>query len=153
MSSLSAAAAYSNRLFVYEVVGLSQSGETDKADYQIRRSGSVFITVPYRRMNQEMQRILRLGGRILSIRPLNTDTPLQVPATNQPTPVEAVVAEAAPLASAEPEPSPTVTPAKAEHQEVPVNTYRPKDPFIGKCIDNYPLVGEDGIGKIGRAHV
>ena len=140
MSSLSAAGAYNNRLFVYEVIGLSQSAETDKADYQIRRSGSVFITVPYRRMSQEMQRILRLGGRILSIRPLNGDTPLQVPATNQPTPVAA--------ATAEPAPEPTVKPAKAEHEEVPVNTYRPKNPFIGKCIDNYPLVGEDGIGTV-----
>jgi ferredoxin--NADP+ reductase len=39
--------------------------------------------------------------------------------------------------------------AKAEKKtEVPVNLYRPKSPFIGKCISNEPLVGEDGIGIV-----
>ena len=37
----------------------------------IRKSGSGYsTTVPYTRMNQEMQRITRLGGKIVSIRPL-----------------------------------------------------------------------------------
>jgi len=39
------------------VVGLRQSEETDKMNYPIRQSGSVFIRVPYNRMNQEMRRI------------------------------------------------------------------------------------------------
>jgi ferredoxin--NADP+ reductase len=60
-----------DRLFVYEVEGLSQNTETDNLDYSIRQSGSVFFTVPYSRMNQEMRRITRLGGRIASIKPLN----------------------------------------------------------------------------------
>lgn len=60
-----------NRIFVYEVQGLAQSEETDSNGYQIRRSGSVFINVPYGRMNQEMQRITRLGGKIVSIKPYN----------------------------------------------------------------------------------
>ncbi|MEB3250300.1 MAG: phycobilisome linker polypeptide, partial [Merismopediaceae bacterium] len=59
-----------NRLFVYEVAGLNQSSLTDGLDYQIRRSGSVFLTVPLKRMNEEMRRITRLGGQILSIKPL-----------------------------------------------------------------------------------
>ena len=53
-----------SRLFVYEVKGLRQNAETDKINTPIRKSGSVFITVPYNRMNQEMQRITRLGGEI-----------------------------------------------------------------------------------------
>ncbi len=69
MQSLSSAK--ENRLFVYEVVGLSQNDKTDNLDYSIRKSGSVFLTVPYSRMNQEMRRITRLGGRIVSIKPLN----------------------------------------------------------------------------------
>ncbi|MDJ0549696.1 MAG: phycobilisome linker polypeptide [Microcystis sp. M49637_WE12] len=69
MQSLSSAK--ENRLFVYEVVGLSQNDNTDNLDYSIRKSGSVFLTVPYSRMNQEMRRITRLGGRIVSIKPLN----------------------------------------------------------------------------------
>jgi len=59
-----------SRMFRYEVVGLRQSAETDKFGYPIRNSGSVFITVPYNRMNEEMQRILRMGGKIVSIEPL-----------------------------------------------------------------------------------
>lgn len=59
-----------SRMFRYEVAGLRQNEETDKNNYNIRRSGSVFITVPYNRMNEEMQRINRLGGRIVNITPL-----------------------------------------------------------------------------------
>ena len=69
MQSLSSAK--ENRLFVYEVVGLSQNDNTDNLDYSIRKSGSVFLTVPYSRMNQEMRRITGLGARIVSIKPLN----------------------------------------------------------------------------------
>ncbi|MEH2198821.1 phycobilisome linker polypeptide [Nostoc sp.] len=63
----------SSRYFRYEVVGLRQSEETEKTNYPIRSSGSVFITVPENRMNQEMQRITRLGGKIVSIQPLNAE--------------------------------------------------------------------------------
>ncbi|MBV8886816.1 MAG: phycobilisome linker polypeptide [Chroococcidiopsidaceae cyanobacterium CP_BM_RX_35] len=59
-----------SRVYRYEVVGLRQNEENDKNNYEIRRSGSVFITVPYNRMSEEMQRILRMGGRIVSIKPL-----------------------------------------------------------------------------------
>lgn len=63
-----------SRYFRYEVVGLRQSEETDKVDYPIRSSATVFITVPEHRMNQEMQRIIRLGGKIVNIQPLNADS-------------------------------------------------------------------------------
>jgi hypothetical protein len=59
------------RVFVYEVEGLRQNPETDKNDYPIRKSGSVFVKVPYSRMNEEMRRISRQGGRIVSIKPLD----------------------------------------------------------------------------------
>ncbi len=59
------------RIFLYEVSGLRQNEETDKNGYSIRQGGSVFIKVPYSRMNQEMQRITRMGGQIVSIKPLN----------------------------------------------------------------------------------
>ncbi len=58
------------RVFRYEVVGLRQNEETDKMGYPIRRSGSTFITVPYNRMNEEMQRIARMGGKIVAITPI-----------------------------------------------------------------------------------
>jgi len=59
-----------SRVFVYEVMGLRQTEETDQTKYPIRKSGSVFIRVPYNRMNQEMRRITRLGGKIVSIQPV-----------------------------------------------------------------------------------
>ncbi len=63
-----------SRCFRYEVVGLRQSEQTDQTTYPIRSSASTFITVPYNRMNEEMQRITRLGGKIVSIQPLNSDS-------------------------------------------------------------------------------
>ena len=66
-SSVSSSA---SRVFRYEVVGLRQNQETDKNNFDVRRSGSVFITVPYARMNEEMRRITRLGGKIVKIEAL-----------------------------------------------------------------------------------
>ncbi|MDZ8185551.1 MAG: phycobilisome linker polypeptide [Nostoc sp. ChiSLP02] len=68
------ASSTSNRYFRYEVVGLRQNEETDKTNYPIRSSGSVFFTVAENRMNQEMQRITRLGGRIVNIQPLSFES-------------------------------------------------------------------------------
>ncbi len=62
-----------SRVFRYEVVGLRQNEENDKNNYEIRRSGSVFVTVPYNRMNEEMQRITRMGGKIVNIEPLTVE--------------------------------------------------------------------------------
>lgn len=62
-----------SRVFRYEVVGLRQNEESDKNSYAIRRSGNTFVTVPYSRMNEEMQRITRLGGKIVSITPLSAE--------------------------------------------------------------------------------
>jgi phycocyanin-associated, rod len=62
-----------SRVFLYEVEGLRQNDATDKNNYPIRQSGSTFIKVPYSRMNEEMQRIARMGGKIVSIQPLVTN--------------------------------------------------------------------------------
>ncbi|MEB3268571.1 MAG: phycobilisome linker polypeptide [Leptolyngbya sp.] len=122
-----------SRLFVYEVEGLRQNPETDKMDPPIRQSGSVFITVPYSRMNQEMQRITRMGGKIVSIRPVDGDSHGQ----------------ASPATTATQDTGKAMTQAKPQDKKaVPVNIYRPKDPFIGKVISNEPLVGEGGIGVV-----
>lgn len=67
------------RVFVYEVEGLRQNGETENNNYALRNSGTVYIQVPYSRMNEEMRRISRLGGRIVNIYtgnpPAKTSTP------------------------------------------------------------------------------
>lgn len=62
------------RNFRYEVVGLQQNPETDKMDHAIRSSASVFFTVPFNRMNEAMQRITRMGGKIVSIQPLTLES-------------------------------------------------------------------------------
>ena len=60
-----------NRIFVYEVEGLRQNEQTDNNSYPLRNSSNTFMQVPYSRMNEEMRRISRLGGRIVGISPLN----------------------------------------------------------------------------------
>jgi ferredoxin--NADP+ reductase len=59
-----------SRVFVYEVVGLRQNDSTDRNSYAIRESGSTFIKVSYKNMNQTMRRIAANGGQIVSIRPI-----------------------------------------------------------------------------------
>ena len=61
-----------NRVFVYEVTGLKQSEANDSNNYAFRTSSSVFVTVPYNRMNEEMQRIGKMGGTIVNIQPLDS---------------------------------------------------------------------------------
>lgn len=65
-----------SRMFVYELAGLNENEVTVNHLSPIRQSHTQFIQVPFHRMNEEMQRISLLGGRIVSIRPLNS-----VPAT------------------------------------------------------------------------
>jgi ferredoxin--NADP+ reductase len=129
-----------SRLFLYEVQGLRQNQETDQMNTSIRKSGSVFYTVPYTRMNQEMQRITRLGGKIVSIRPLEDGVAMS---SVTPTAIDA------PSAQAENTVKP-MTQAKPQKPgaNVPVNIYKPKDPFVGKVISNDPLVKEGGSGIV-----
>jgi ferredoxin--NADP+ reductase len=167
-----------SRIFLYEVVGLRQSEETDQTNYPIRKSGSVFIRVPYNRMNQEMRRITRLGGTIVSIQPItalqsvngkasfgNANSVVSELATSRETANSQGNGKATPVnahseAKGFAKPSAeeqnkdkkgnTMTQAKAkkDHGDVPVNTYRPNAPFIGKVISNEPLVKEGGIGIV-----
>lgn len=61
-----------NRVFVYEVEGLRQNEQTESQNYPVRSSSTILIQVPYSRMNDEMRRITRLGGKIVNIRPHST---------------------------------------------------------------------------------
>lgn len=72
---------YKSRLFIYEVEGLSKNSVDTKVP--LRGSGTVFITVPYSRMNQEMRRINSLGGKVISIKPAGNNAPEQA---SQPAP-------------------------------------------------------------------
>ena len=72
-----------NRSFRYEVTGLHQNDATENSDHQIRSSSSIFITVPFSRMNEEMQRITRLGGKIVNIQPLHGTEASHVEVSNK----------------------------------------------------------------------
>ncbi|NMF61569.1 ferredoxin--NADP reductase [Brasilonema octagenarum] len=150
-----------SRVYLYEVVGLRQSEETDQTNYPIRNSGSVFIRVPYNRMNQETRRIIRLGGKIVSIQPLNAlehlngNTSTANANTETETASSQANGKATPVAEQQPKKKDkqgnTMTqakPKKESHADVPVNIYRPNAPFIGKCISNDALVAEGGIGIV-----
>ncbi|MBD2251741.1 ferredoxin--NADP reductase [Nostoc parmelioides] len=161
-----------SRVFVYEVVGMRQNEETDQTNYPIRKSGSVFIRVPYNRMNQEMQRITRLGGKIVSIQTVSalqqlngktaiatvTDASSETANSEGNGKATPVTTDSGAKGFAKPPAEEqlkkkdnkgnTMTQAKAKHADVPVNLYRPNAPFIGKVISNEPLVKEGGIGIV-----
>lgn len=42
------------------------------------------------------------------------------------------------------------TPRKKAHSNVPVNTYKPKSPFIGKVLENYSLLKDGAIGRVNH---
>lgn len=138
ISGVAANSESGNRIFIYEVEGMRQNETTDQMSQPIRRSGSVFITVPYDRMNQEMRRIARMGGKIVSIRPSNgtAETNGQV----------APVSTGQQSQKSEATPKP-MTQAK-EKVQVPVNLYKPANPYIGKCISTEELVREGGDGTV-----
>jgi ferredoxin--NADP+ reductase len=119
-----------SRKFVYEVEGLPSD---NRLNYSVRSSGTVFITVPYDRMQEEMRRINRLGGKILSIKPLASETLTGAK----------VAAQTAPATPN----NKSMTQAKAK-VDIPINIYRPKNPYIGKCVENTELVREGGTGIV-----
>ena len=55
-----------SRLFLYEVQGLRQNQETDQMNTSIRKSGSVFYTVPYTRYEPGNAADYSSGGAKLS---------------------------------------------------------------------------------------
>lgn len=129
---------FGSRMYVIEVIGLGQGSDSGVMNFSVRRSGTTFVRVPYSRMSSEIQRISRLGGKIERIRPYDAESAALVAASG--------------LSNKSVSSSSTMTQqppaAKKKHADVPVNTYRPKEPFVGKCISNEPLVGEGGIGTV-----
>lgn len=142
ISGVAASSLSGSRIFVYEVEGMRQSGETDQTSNPIRRSGSVFIAVPYDRMNQEMRRITRMGGKIVSIRPSNS-----APETNG-----TVAPELGQQSQKSGETTKPMTQAK-EKVQVPVNLYKPANPYIGKCISTEEMVKEGGDGTVRHVKI
>ena len=60
-----------NRIFLYEVMINPKMGKPSQIDGLFQRRGKFYLKVPYKRMSQEMQRISRLGGKIVNIMPIS----------------------------------------------------------------------------------
>jgi len=98
------------------------------------------FTVPFSQLQPTMQTIAQQGGRITAMKAAGSLAADSAPAN----PNAAVEAPAQPAA-----PQPAAKPA-VSHAAVPVNTYKPKDPFIGTVTENYSLVGEGAIGRVNH---
>lgn len=130
------------RMYRFEVVGLRQGNEADNLNYSIRTSGSTYIVAPYSRMSATMRRIKNLGGKIVSIQPLNADPEMNGNVTSEQKPAGITVETGQGNQATEKKP---MTQAK-EKTDIPVNIYRPNNPFIGRVISNEELVKPGGIG-------
>ena len=125
---------FGSRMYAIEFTGLGQGSNLDLPSALIRRSGTALVQVSYSRMRQEIQRISRLGCKIVSIRPAGeASSATSASSSNQST----SMTQSTPAAKKE-----------KPGANVPVNTYRPKTPFVGKCISNDSLLGEGGIGVV-----
>jgi ferredoxin--NADP+ reductase len=87
-----------------------------------------------------MQSITKLGGKVISVTAAASEAP-------------------APAASPAPAAAKKATPAKApakpaaaavHHADVPVNLYKPKNPFVGTVTENYSLLAEGAIGRVNH---
>jgi ferredoxin--NADP+ reductase len=92
------------------------------------------LTVPYAQLQSLMTTIARQGGRITAV--IGADTTDNPSADPAPAPPEVV-----------PAPKPK---APVSHSDIPVNTYKPKNPFVGTVTENYSLVGEGAIGRVNH---
>jgi hypothetical protein len=76
-----------SRMYRIEVEAMGQNVDPDTNSYRIRSTRKTYITVPYNRMSEQMKRINRMGGKILSIEPLTVDgsseAKMQATAVNQ----------------------------------------------------------------------
>ena len=108
-----------------------------------QRQAERTFTVPFSQLQPTMQTIALQGGRITAVKAAGSLAADSAPATPS-----AAVEAPAPSAAPQPAAKPAVT--HASHAAVPVNTYKPKDPFIGTVTENYSLVGEGAIGRVNH---
>jgi len=113
------------------------------------------LTVPFQQLQSLLQSVALRGGRlkIISVDGQPIDAPegaVAAPGAH----AEAVSNDGAAPEPAAADPLPAdPSPAKKEavaHADVPVNLYKPKDPFIGTVIDNHSLLVEGAIGRVNH---
>jgi ferredoxin--NADP+ reductase len=112
----------------------------------LQRRAERRLTVPFSQLQRLMQTIALQGGRIRSI------SAEEVPVGSEP---QAPASEAATQAATQAADAPAAPPTPARkapvsHADVPVNLYKPKDPFIGTVTGNYSLLTEGAIGRVNH---
>jgi ferredoxin--NADP+ reductase len=110
----------------------------------LARNAERSITVPFVRLQTLMQSISQLGGKVLSVTP-GSDAPAQPSA-----PAAAPATAPAPAAAKPAATKPAATKSAVSHADVPVNLYKPKDPFVGSVTENYSLLAEGAIGRVNH---
>jgi len=132
------------------------TGRTSKSDSRMfcvvvegfgigqQRQAERRFTVPFSQLQRTMQTIALQGGRIKTVAAVDGVAPEAAPQAPTPEPA------AAPPAAESPAPVPSASKPAVHHAAVPVNTYKPKDPFIGTVVENYSLVGEGAIGRVNH---
>jgi ferredoxin--NADP+ reductase len=103
-----------------------------------QRSAVRTLIVPQSGLQSAVRSLTQQGARIVSVTPRHI-----APVETVDTPAPAPESESAPVATA------PVT-SSADHPVVPVNLYKPKDPFIGTVVDNYSLLAEGAIGRVNH---
>ena len=100
-------------------------------------------TVPLRQLSTTFKQITASGATIHSVIPASQDNP--VPAA----PAAAPSARAKKATSKPSKKAVTSSaPKKKPHANVPVNTYKPKTPFMGTVTENYSLLTDGAIGRV-----
>ncbi len=118
-----------SRSVVIEATGLYRNGS---------QTGSYTVQVPYSRLSQTMQRILRQGGKVFKVSLTSANSPQVPPVMESPS---------TPAPEAEQPAAKTKEKAK-DKARIPVNLYRPNAPFVGRCLTNDKIIGEDAIGDV-----
>ena len=122
-----------SRMFtvVVEAFGLGQQRQAERR-----------LLVSFPQLQSTVRTIALQGGRITAVIALGAGSepaPLAPQSPSQPAPAPKAEAEAAPS-----------KPAAVSHADVPVNLYRPKDPFIGTVTENYSLLADGAIGRVNH---
>ncbi len=99
---------------------------------KLRRATEI-MEKPFDRFKKDLRNIAKAGAKLVNI---------DVPEVEE----KPIIAEPAPEAPVTPA-QPKAKKAKKK-DDIPINIYRPKDPFIGKCLSNEALVREGGEGKV-----
>ena len=122
-----------SRMFtvVVEAFGLGQQRQAERR-----------LLVSFPQLQSTVRTIALQGGRITAVIALGAGSepaPLAPQSPSQPAPAPKAEAKAAPS-----------KPAAVSHADVPVNLYRPKDPFMGTVTENYSLLAEGAIGRVNH---